>query len=51
MKTKSFGDVARPHFEVTGWEDAQDVAPDFSKPNGGGDKMSLAKEFDDQVPF
>jgi len=21
MKTKKFGDVARPHFEVTGWED------------------------------
>ena len=51
MKTKSFGDVARPHFEVTGWEDAQDVAPDLSKPNGGGDKMSVAKELDDEVPF
>ena len=27
MRTKSFGDVARPHFEVTGWEDAPAVSP------------------------
>jgi hypothetical protein len=47
MKTKSFGDVARPHFEVTGWEDAPSV--DFA---ASANTINVsAKEMDDEIPF
>jgi hypothetical protein len=41
MPTKKFGDVPRPYFEVEGWEDSP----------AGDAKLSLAKDFDDAVPF
>jgi hypothetical protein len=41
MKTKKYGEVARPHFEITAWEDA--VAPAASAMravNDGGDNFA-----------
>jgi hypothetical protein len=47
MKTKSFGDVARPHFEVVSWEDAPSV--DFA---ASAETITLSeKEMDDSIPF
>jgi hypothetical protein len=41
MPSKRFGDVPRPYFEVTGWEDAP----------AGDAKLNLAKEMSDEIPF
>jgi hypothetical protein len=51
MKTRNFGAVARPVFEVVGWDDAADVAI----PEMAAVKVKAATgqhdDMDDEIPF
>jgi hypothetical protein len=48
MPTKKFGDVPRPYFEITGWDDVREGIRDPNVPDSG---PTMAEEMNDEIPF
>jgi hypothetical protein len=51
MPTKKFGKVARPLFDIVGWDDAGDPPPIDNIPDDGTPPVASEDEFGDEVRF
>ena len=49
MRTKNYGKVARPLFEIIGWDEAE--APLAAAPPAKAEKVDTNADMNDEVPF